>query len=54
MDGEYNVYDFKFLDDTVELREVGVFWMVLIDVRLEDIEEIKFYGIVLYNYFDGF
>lgn len=53
VDGEYNVYDPKLPDDTVELREVGAFWMALIDVRLEDIEEIKSYGTVLHNHLDG-
>ena len=53
MDGEYDVYDPKLPDDTFEPREVGGYWMSQIDVRPEDIEEIKSYGTVLYNHGDG-
>ena len=51
--GEYNLYDPKLPDDMVEPREVGAFWMGQIDVRPEDIEEIKSYGTVLHNHRDG-
>ena len=53
VDGEYNVYDPELPDDTVEPREVGGFWRAQIDVRPEDIKEIKSYGTVLYIRGDG-
>ena len=47
------MYDPRLTDDIVEPREVGAFWMAQIDLRQEDIKEVKSYGTVLNNHGDG-